>query len=358
MTVAAMLAMASVSCTKDENTGNGEDTTYTLSLADPLDKEIILTDNEVSTISVNINTNLRADQISVEPKEDQKWCTATLSDDGKTITVILGESAGEKDQTATFIVSATVDGVEPFEFSVTRKVTKYVIESIEGEGLDFKEDQYMPGGYLISYNASASSPASLTITVNTNAPTWYFADSNMAMDPDTYEPIEWYTVDRRSGRDGETITITFKENTSASNRTSMFYFDVVPFEGDYPSSDVSVTVTQDAAPSTYVRLYDADGAEIESRSKVQIGKDGESLDYTIETDFGISSIFANPGTSDPAFDGENDWVTGGQAIWDPTSFSINAQENSTGKERAVDLVITPAGSDTELFRLSIVQAGE
>ena len=184
MAAAAMLAMAAVSCTKDEDKGDGGETTvYTLELADQLDKKIILNDNEARTISVKLNTNLEADQISVEPKEDQEWCTATLSDDGKSITVTPGGNAEDKDQSATFVVSTTVEGVSSFEFTVIRRAlgTEYVIESIEGDGLTQEEDPYI--GTIISYTAEALSPKALTITVYTNASTWYFADSNMGIIP-------------------------------------------------------------------------------------------------------------------------------------------------------------------------------
>ena len=356
MAAAAMLAMAAVSCTKDEDKGDGGETTvYTLELADQLDKKIILNDNEARTISVKLNTNLEADQISVEPKEDQEWCTATLSDDGKSITVTPGGNAEDKDQSATFVVSATVEGVSSFEFTVIRRAlgTEYVIESIEGDGLTQEEDSYI--GTIISYTAEALSPKALTITVYTNASTWYFADSNMVYDDDT----EWYTVDRRSGRNGETITITFKENTGTSTRRAMFYFDVKPFKGDYPYSEVSVTVNQNATPAKSVTaVYDESREnEFTDGETVNIGKDSYRTSFYVETDGGIASKLVMTGTNeaDPSFDGENDWVFSGSSN---NEITLNVLANNTGKERSIDLLITPAGSDTELFRLKLVQAGE
>lgn len=358
----SVLAMAATSCSKEEgkNTGKEEETTvWTLELADPLDAEIILNDDQAESFEVRLNTDLPADRISVAPKENQDWCTASLSEDASAVTVTPGLNPTENDQRATFVISSTVDNVTPVEFTVIRRgtSTEYTV-SIESDDLIFEEDEYMPGGYRISYTASAVSPGCITIKVSTNAARWYFADSNMAMDPDTYEPVEWYTVDRRSGRNGETMTITFEENQSAETRMTMFYFDVAPLEGDYPYSDVSVTVNQNAAPASYINLYDEDGTMLESGAEIRIEKDGGELHYTIEADGGINTTFVNTGTTEPAFDGENDWATGGQAVWDPTSFSVNIYTNDSGTERAVDLIISPAGSDTELFRLKLVQSGE
>lgn len=364
MAAAAMLAMAAVSCTKDEDKGDGGETTvYTLELADQLDKEIILNDNEARTISVKLNTNLEADQISVEPKEDQKWCTATLSDDGKSITVTPGGSAEDKDQSATFVVSTTVEGVSSFEFTVIRRAlgTEYVIESVTGEGLAFAESEYLPGVYMADFKMSSGTSA-LTMTVNTNASTWYFGDNNMVTD-DNWNPIEWYSVDRRSGRNGETITITFSENTTAAIRNTTLYFDVVPVDGMMPTSEKywQVNVMQNPrAAESITAVYDEDYEELTDGQVINIVKKGQKTSFFVEADGGVDAKLVKPGTNDPdpTFDGDNDWAFTGVGTYDASEITLNVMANNTSEERAIDMVFTPSGEDTELFRLKLVQAGE
>ena len=349
MAAAAMLAMAAVSCTKDEDKGDGGETTvYTLELKNAEDADIVLENDETDPFVVELNTNLNKDQLSVTEKEGKDWCAVSIDDDCN-VSLIPGQNTSTtEDLTATFTVSATgVDGVSPIEFKVTLKRLTYYV-SIESDDLTIEYGTY-------SYNVAATPDKALTITVNTNASTWYFADSNMVYDDDT----EWYTVDRRSGRNGETITITFKENTGTSTRMAMFYFDVEPFEGDYPYSEVSVTVNQNATPAKSVTaVYDESWEnEFTDEETVNIGKDSYRTSFYVEADGGIASKLVMTGTNeaDPSFDGENDWVFSGSSN---NEITLNVLANNTGKERSIDLLITPAGSDTELFRLKLVQAGE
>lgn len=353
---AALFAVTAVSCNKEENGNNGEETVYTLELADPLDKEIILNDDQAEAFDVELNTNIDADQLSVESKEEQDWCAASLATDGKSVKVTPGSNFTENDLTATFVISTTVEGVTPVEFTVIRRgtSTQYTV-SIEADGLI--KNEYMDNGF--DYSVDATSPEALTITVNTNAAMWYFGDSNNVTD-DNYEPIEWYTVDRRSGRNGETITVTFTDNNTASIRNTMLYFDVEPIEGMMPFTEtyVQVTVSQNPAPATSVTVSD-DNGKLTTNHKLSLGKDRNALTFTIDADGGTNTIFVKPGTSesDPTFDGENDWIFAGAAIWDPTAYTLNVLENTTGAERSVDIVITPAGGTDELFRFKVTQAG-
>lgn len=354
---AALFAVTAVSCNKEENGNNGEETVYTLELADPLDKEIILNDDQADAFDVELNTNIEAGQLSVESKEDQDWCAASLSADGKSVNVTPGSNFTENDLTATFVISTTVEGVTPVEFTVIRRgtSTQYTV-SIEADGLI--KNEYMDNGF--DYSVDATSPEALTITVNTNAAMWYFGDYNNVTDDSSYEPIEWYTVDRRSGRNGETITVTFTDNNTASIRNTMLYFDVEPIEGMMPFTEtyVQVTVSQNPAPATSVTVSD-DNGQLTTNHVLSLGKDGNQLEFTINADGGTNTIFVKPGTSesDPTFDGENDWIFAGAAIWDPTAYTLNVLENTTGAERSVDIVITPAGGTDELFRFKVTQAG-
>ena len=139
----------------------------------------------------------------------------------------------------------------------------------------------------------------------------------------------------------------------------MFYFDVKPFEGDYPYSEVSVTVNQNATPAKSVTaVYDESWEnKFTDGETVNIGKDSYQTSFYVEADGGIASKLVMTGTNeaDPSFDGENDWVFSGSSN---NEITLNVLANNTGKERSIDLLITPAGSDTELFRLKLVQAGE
>lgn len=357
---AALLAVTAVSCTKEQEKENGGEgtTAYTLELVNPLDKEIILNDDDAESFTVEINTNIEASHLSVVEKDNKDWCVAELSKDAKSIKVTPGTNFTETDLTATFVVSSDLEGVTSLEFTVIRRgtSTEYKVE-IASDDLVFEPNEYMPGGYMISYNAPYTG-GTLAITVKTNAASWYFGDNNMVTD-DNFEPVEWYTLDKTSGRNGETVTITFSENTSGSTRTSMLYFDVEPISGMMPYTEtyVSVTVNQAAAPATSLKLYDDNYDELANNSTVNLSAESTDLYYSVEANGGFDFKFVKTGTSEAAFDGENDWMFAGGSTWDPTALNLNVLAN-TGAERSVDLLLTPAGEDTELMRLTFVQAGK
>lgn len=351
---AAILAVTAVSCTKEQEKENGGEGTaaYTLELVNPLDKEIILNDDDAESFTVEINTDIEASHLSVVEKDNKDWCVAELSKDAKSIKVTPGTNFTETDLTATFAVSSDLEGVTPLEFTVIRRgtSTEYKVEIAS----DDLTDSY---GYL-TYNAP-SAGGTLSITVNTNAASWYFGDNNMVTD-DNFEPVEWYTLDKTSGRNGETVTITFSENTSGSTRNSMLYFDVEPVTGlYYPETDtyISVTVMQASVPATSLKLYDENSEELANNSTVNLSAESVQLDYKVEANGGLDVKFFKTGTSEAAFDGENDWMFAGVSTWDPTVLNISVVAN-TGSERSVDIVLTPAGGDTELMRLTFVQAGK
>lgn len=180
---------------------------------------------------------------------------------------------------------------------------------------------------------------------------------------DEYNPIEWYTVDKTSGRNGESLTITFSANSTTDDRRTSICLDET--EGSSYSSYFSVMVTQGAKPATSVSLsvYDENYEPQPVSGKtynVQFGKDDNqncSLDFEIEKDGSVDFRFCKSGSTekDPAIEGaDNPWVM----LSAMYGYSLIPTANNTGKDRTTDLVIFSAGSSTELFRFTITQAGK
>ena len=181
---------------------------------------------------------------------------------------------------------------------------------------------------------------------------------------DNFNPIEWNTVDKTSGRNGESLTITFSANSTTDDRRTSIFLDET--EGSSSSSYFSVMVTQGAKPATSVSLsvYDEnyDPQPVSGKTyNVKFRKDDNgsncSLDFEIEKDGSVDFRFCKSGSTekDPAIEGaDNPWVM----LSAKFGYSLTPTANNTGKNRTTDLVIFSAGSSTELFRFTITQAGE
>lgn len=345
MAAAAMLAMAAVSCTKDEDKGDGGETTvYTLELKNAEDADIVLENDETDPFVVELNTNLNKDQLSVTEKEGKDWCAVSIDDDCN-VSLIPGQNTSTtEDLTATFTVSATgVDGVSPIEFNVTLKHAVYTI-SIVSDDILYDETYQM---YSYTGNGEAEN---LSLTVITNAPTWYSSVMSWSEE-------EWCFVTPSSGPSGTEVTISLSPNTSGMmrNTTISFTYAQDGYDG------VTVTIMQNATSggASDITISDSDGP-IDTNYQINVGAGYSNLPFTIECDGGINTACVKPGTTekDPASDDEDYWVFAGRDHNDETKFSITIMENETGQERSVDIIIISTDDDTELFRFKITQAGE
>lgn len=351
---AMLMSMAACEGTGPESNGTdngegegGEASSYSIALSDPMDAEIILNSDDTETFKIGLKTNLSEDQLTVSETTGADWCSATITDNADSIRIIPGANPSKEDITAEFKVEGVGVEVTPLTFKVTRRGsdTEPVVE-ISADGITV--DEY--GGRVYKIPAAQNT---LTVTVTTNMARWYLTEMNQVFD-ENYNPIEWYTVDKTSGRSGETATIVFSENTGTTDRMVNLTFDYEP--DSYMGQ--SIMVTQSAAPATYAKVtLDYGSTYLEETSyEVNFGKDDTgmmgSFDFDLDKDGSIDIKFVKPGTVEVDA-AATDWIT----ISSMYGYSIVPTANTTGADRAVDMIITPAGSDEVLFRFIITQAG-
>lgn len=353
--VAAIAAASSLASCVSKNNPEDESGAATIEFANPADSKIFINEGHTETVRIDLNlNNLTKQDLVIEAKSNpDKWCAADFADKEDAIVVTPGANETEEDLVAVFEVKATKEGVNPLTFTVTSvgsATEKYIRVTAEPE---LTEGEYG----TITFNPSPAG-ATLVLKVETNLEKWYFGDLNMVTD-DNSNPIEWYTVDKTSGRNGESLTITFSANSTTDDRMTSICLDET--EGSSYSSYFSVMVTQGAKPATSVSLSVYDEKVSGNTYKVQFGKDDNgsncSLDFEIEKDGSVDFRFCKSGSTekDPAIEGaDNPWVM----LSAKFGYSLTPTANKTGKDRTTDLVIFSAGSSTELFRFTITQAGK
>ncbi|MCM1177270.1 MAG: hypothetical protein NC335_05900 [Bacteroides sp.] len=354
---AAAMAAAVFGTASCEKNPQDETKEYTLELANPADAEIFVNEGHTTATTVELVLgNITRDQLVVTATENEgNWCSATVSEDADAIIVTPGANNTAEDKTAAFKVSANVEGVTPVVIKVTSTGSETEI-FVEIECAQASVDQY--GGF--TFNPSTAGEA-LNVTVKTNAEKWYLNDMNMVTD-DEFNPVEWYTVDRTSGRNGETCIVTFSANTGTEDRKVSLMFTDEP--DGYMGASVMVTQSGKPATEVAVTYYDENYNETTVEGKtldVNFGKDvagWESFDFDMEKDGSVDFLFVKPGTMEA-----DQSIVGADMPWVGLSatygYSIVPTANTTGADRSADLVILPAGDKTkELFRFKITQAGK
>ena len=359
--VAAIAAASSLASCVSKNNPEDESGVASIEFANPADSEIFINEGHTETVKIDLNlNNLTKQDLVIEAKSNPgNWCAADFADKEDAIVVTPGANETEKDLVAVFEVKATKEGVLPLTFTITSvgsATEKYIRVTAEPE---LTEGEYG----TITFNPSPAG-ATLVLKVETNLEKWYFGDLNMVTD-DEYNSIEWYTVDKTSGRNGESLTITFSANSTTDDRKTYICLDET--EGSSYSSYFSVMVTQGAKPATSVSIsvYDENYEPqpvLGKTRNVQFGKDDNgsncSLEFEIEKDGSVDFRFCKSGSTekDPAIEGvDNPWVN--LSATDGI-YSLIPSANKTGKDRTTDFVIFSAGSSTELFRFTITQAGK
>lgn len=348
---ATAIAAGIISCEKP-NGDSQETQAHEISLTNPADASIFLNNSNDAVFEVALTLkNVTREQLAVTSKNDQTWCAATISGSKDAVVITPGKNETAEDLVATFVVcyaEAPEEASVEFTVTSTGSETEYYINVVSDQ---LTTDQYG----MMSFKPSHAGET-LTVTVNTNYERWYLNDMNMVTDDD-FNPIEWYTVDKTSGKNGETCTITFSANTGTDDRMTSLMFVEEP-EG-YGNS---ITVTQGGVPATKVKVkgYDDNWNKVELASPYEINfsKDASAMDgfdFELEKDGSVSFIFVKPGTTepDPSIEGaDSPWVN----ISAMYGYSIVPSANTTGAERSADLIITPAGGSQELFRFKIKQA--
>lgn len=361
MIAAAAMLMSMAACQETgpegDGTGNGnegeggEAASYSIALSDPLDAEIILNAEDTETFKIGLKTDLTEDQLTVSETTGADWCSATITDNADSIRIIPGANPSEEDITAEFKVEGVGVEVTPLTFKVTRRGTN--TEPV----VEIKADGVVVGEYgAMTFNPSPDG-ATLTVTVTTNMARWYLTEMNMVTDETTWEPIQWYTVDKTSGRSGESVTITFSANTGTTDRMTQLTFDYEPesFMGK------SIMVTQHAPSATYAKISVDRGKTYLEADSYDLNISSEGFRFVLDADGATEFKFVKAGTDE--IDNTADWIGCGIYYGDPNEeqieneYGITADPNATGADRAVDMIITPTGSDEVLFRFIITQAG-
>lgn len=349
---AAAGILAAVSC---EKTPEEEIKDRSVELVNPTDAELFVNYGNTASITVDLLlNNITRDQLVIKAKENAgNWCAAVVSADADAVIITPGANTAADDKVAVFEVGMDAEGVVPVTIKVTSTGTETEIF------VTFESEQLTAGAYGTYTFYPANAGEELTVTVTTNAEKWYLNDLNMVTDDD-FNPVEWYTTDKTSGRNGETCTITFSANTGTEDRmTSLMFVE------DPDGYGTSIMVTQYGIPATAVTVsyYDENWETVAVEGKtldVEFEKDAstwDTFDFELEKDGSVSLMFVKPGTleADTTIEGADDpWVSYSAAY----GYSIVPTSNDTGKDRSTDLVILPAGDKTkELFRFKITQAG-
>lgn len=326
------------SCSDDDDDKKGEEVNYTLSLASEDDALLELpTDQLVDTV-VHITTNAPAELIKVEAVENNgSWCTAKVLNN-TTISVKAGIHTESNDRTATFKI--TVPGAEPVEFTITQLGTD-TQNTITLSGVPMVNDIY-------SYTAPYKDGAPFSFIIKTNAARWNIEIEDYNDWDDSYIP--WYSINKTSGRSGETVEIQFTQ----ANETGMMRNIMLNISAG-TAEPVSISIMQNPKPATEITVWDADWeTTIANNTLLSFNASDIStsrVEYGIEANGSIDVAICTAGTSNPITE-EESWLNASYGIYGNVVISPKSA-NTTGADRKLDVVLK--GGDVELFRIPVVQ---
>lgn len=326
------------SCSDDDDDKKGEEVNYTLSLASEDDALLELpTDQLVDTV-VHITTNAPAELIKVEAVENNgSWCTAKVLNN-TTISVKAGIHTESNDRTATFKI--TVPGAEPVEFTITQLGTD-TQNTITLSGVPMVNDIY-------SYTTPYKDGAPFSFIIKTNAARWNIEIEDYNDWDDSYIP--WYSINKTSGRSGETVEIQFTQaNEAGMMRNIMLNISAGTAE------PVSISIMQNPKPATEITVWDANWeTTIANNTLLSFNASDIStsrVEYGIEANGSIDVAICTAGTSNPITE-EESWLNASYGIYGNVVISPKSA-NTTGTDRKLDVVLK--GGDVELFRIPVVQ---
>ena len=326
------------SCSDDDDDKKGEEVNYTLSLASEDDALLELpTDQLVDTV-VHITTNAPAELIKVEAVENNgSWCTAKVLNN-TTISVKAGIHTESNDRTATFKI--TVPGAEPVEFTITQLGTD-TQNTITLSGVPMVNDIY-------SYTTPYKDGAPFSFIIKTNAARWNIEIEDYNDWDDSYIP--WYSINKTSGRSGETVEIQFTQaNEAGMMRNIMLNISAGTAE------PVSISIMQNPKPATEITVWDANWeTTIANNTLLSFNASDIStsrVEYGIEANGSIDVAICTAGTSNPITE-EESWLNASYGIYGNVVISPKSA-NTTDTDRKLDVVLK--GGDVELFRIPVVQ---
>ena len=326
------------SCSDDDDDKKGEEVNYTLSLASEDDALLELpTDQLVDTV-VHITTNAPAELIKVEAVENNgSWCTAKVLNN-TTISVKAGIYTESNDRTATFKI--TVPGAEPVEFTITQLGTD-TQNTITLSGVPMVNDIY-------SYTAPYKDGAPFSFIIKTNAARWNIEIEDYNDWDDSYIP--WYSINKTSGRSGETVEIQFTQ----ANETGMMRNIMLNISAG-TAEPVSISIMQNPKPATEITVWDADWeTTIANNTLLSFNASDIStsrVEYGIEANGSIDVAICTAGTSNPITE-EESWLNASYGIYGNVVISPKSAK-PPGADRKLDVVLK--GGDKELFRIPVVQ---
>lgn len=325
------------SCSDDDDDKKGEEVNYTLSLASEDEALLELPSDQLVDTVVHITTNAPAELIKVEAVENNgSWCTAKVLNN-TTISVKAGIHTESNDRTATFKI--TVPGAEPVEFTITQLGTD-TQNTITLSGVPMVNDIY-------SYTAPYKDGAPFSFIIKTNAARWNIEIEDYNDWDDSYIP--WYSINKTSGRSGETVEIQFTQ----ANETGMMRNIMLNISAG-TAEPVSISIMQDIQPATEITVYAADWeTTIANNTLLSFSASDANttkVEYGIDANGGINVVVCTAGTSNIITD-EESWLNAyygmGSLVMSPRS------ANTTGADRKLDVVLK--GGDVELFRIPVIQ---
>ena len=201
---------------------------------------------------------------------------------------------------------------------------------------------------MYTYTTPYKDGAPFSFVIKTNAGRWNMTVEDWN-DPEdgTYTP--WYSINKTSGRSGETVEIRFTQ----ANETGMMKNIMLNISAG-TAEPVSIFIMQDPMPATKITVWDTDEAiTIANNTLLSFSASDANttkVEYGIDANGGINVVVCTAGTSNVITD-EESWLNAyygmGSLVMSPRS------ANTTGADRKLDVVLK--GGDVELFRIPVVQ---
>ena len=164
----------------------------------------------------------------------------------------------------------------------------------------------------------------------------------------TYTP--WYSINKTSGRSGETVEIKFTQ----ANETSMMRNITLNISAG-TAEPVSISIMQNPMPATEITVWDANWeTTIANNTLLSFNASDIStsrVEYGIDANGSIDVAICTAGTSNPITE-EESWLNASYGIYGNVVISPKSA-NTTGADRKLDVVLK--GGDVELFRIPVVQ---
>ena len=356
MLTAGITAMlAAFSCDGTQGGSDTDQESYYLEFVHKTDTLLVFTSDFEGTYSLQINTNIPQQHLSVVPLDDQYWCSADKHEQDGLVQITPGHATSE-DLTATFVIQADskLGNIEPLTFVVKRlyeEVVPTLTLNYNGAALDGENIT------LLDFSGNAHT---LSFTVETNVNRWKLS---------TLSDDKWLTPDITSGRNGETVTITLSRNETGEVRNQMLVF--APALAD---SDLTIEVNIMQHPSSgsirnvTIREYKNNTVGNVIADKSQFVLDNKNTAQTpfcfvveVEGQGNVTLMFAEPGGNEFDYTGPGEWMFGGNAYIDPNNLAAGKYYRITttaniGEARSADAVLLdPDG--VELFRFCFTQNG-